>query len=106
MKKLILALLCLVIFGVGCNKEENSLNSVPTKKTRTSESDVYKTENGFLKFKNRDIFDSLLIVLNDMTDEQLYSWEQSLSYTSLYTLMQNGSAPESNLNKKCPDDLL
>ncbi len=107
MKKLILALTIISIIGAGCSKEEDSLSKVvPTKKVRTNQNEVFKTEFGFLKFQNRDIFDRLLVELNGMNEEQLNSWEQGMNFTSLYTMMQNGTEPESNLNKKCPDDLL
>jgi hypothetical protein len=110
MKKLIMAILAIAIFAVACQKaqtivEPTSINN-STIKTRTNENDVYKTEHGYLKFKDREVFDVLLIELNEMNEDQLNQWEQNLGFVSLYSLMKSSSAPETNLNKNCPDDLL
>jgi len=108
MKKTLIAIVVIVSIGVlnSCNKQPKTVKEVVNTTPKTRDADLIHTQSGFLKFKNRDVFDSMLIIFNRMSDGQLDSLENSLSFESLRTKMDSDRVEGTNYNKDCDDDIL
>jgi len=93
MKKLILAIFSIAIFTVACNKAKLSTEQVSThsvKKTRNTNGGVSKTQEGFLKFENRETYDEILENIKDLSKDELIVWADQLQFNPLLSTLENG----------------
>lgn len=73
---------------VSCS--ENDLSDIDSVNSSEIEKPDYKVNNlGFLEFRDRPTFDSVMHELIEMDENQFLSWERSIGFTSMSTTFEN-----------------
>ncbi len=87
MKKLLMFALAITVLGIfnACEQNDELIDqSVDRQSEEEVEPDVY-SENGYLVFKTKEVFDSIRFVVENFSMEECIEWEKSLNFSSAKT---------------------
>lgn len=104
----------LILFN-SCKKTEKAVQqsshsiSATAEISESSVEGIELTQEGYLKFSDRDAYDAVLEIIKDYSDEQMDEWEGTLGFVSAYTTFQSpqtyGVSPSDNNNTIMEDPL-
>jgi spore coat protein CotF len=75
-----------------CTKEKTitkEFKNQTSKQARIAQLDVYKTQYGFLKFKDRETFDKILEQIKDYSIPELNAWTEQMQFNSLLSMNES-----------------
>lgn len=102
--KIITYLLIIATVVTSCVKEV--LTPQKYQNTENTKIGIFKTEDGFLKFDSRDLFEKTIEELNDFDGEELDKWANEFDFTSNKMYWTGVVNSKRNSNSTSTDELL
>ncbi len=91
MKKKLIIIVVGLLFLNACEKEiiskEKVLNLEEEMRLTEQKKDIILSKEGFLIFRNHHVYDSINNMVDQMTNEEFFAWENELGFVSAYTFI-------------------